>query len=418
MAPRTKRRKIGTTIKFKGPAWASDSVVVEERYSRTPGTGTYDTVTRKGNVYQRWRGYVENAKGVKVRQSVYDKTEAGLKRKVKALLASPAPTDTKKFTIEDFLTHRFLPGIKQRVRHNTYSTYKTAVTQYIVPDIGKVKFSALTPSNVAAWLDDLDIGARSKQLAFATLRRAYSYAVELGLLDRSPLAGMKGPRLPRTEPRILSLKEANKLLAIARNSEWYPLLYLALVTAMRQGELFGLTWGSVNLTERYIRVTQGLARTENGYALSEPKTATSRRRVDLPKEAVALLREHHRKQIENDLGLVFATPAGKPLDGPNFLKRAFRPLLKEAKLPAVTFHSLRHSGNSLLATSGVPLKVLQGRLGHATSKTTFDVYSHAAPSDGKAAAARIGSLLKGTPRGTTASKAAQSRKPKTKKKVI
>jgi integrase len=414
---KAKRRKIGTTIKFKGPAWASDSVVVEERYSRTPGSGTFDTVTRKGNVYQRWRGYIENAKGVKVRQSVYDKTAVGLKRKVKALLATPALTDTKKLTIEDFLTHRFLPDIKSARRYNTYATYKTAVERYIVPDIGTVKLAALSPSNVAAWRNGLDIGARSTQLAFATLKRAYNYAVELRLLDRSPLANLKGPAVPKTEPRILSLKEVGKLLDTAQGTEWYGLLYLAIVTSMRQGELFGLTWDAIDHAG-YIHVTKGLARSENGYTLSEPKTKTSRRRVDLPKEAIALLKAHRKKQTANPLGLVFTTAAGKPLDGPNFLKRVFRPLLKKAKLPAVTFHSLRHSGNVILAQTGTSLKVLQGRLGHATSKTTFDVYSHAASSEGKAAAARIGSLLKGTPRGTTASKAAQSRKPKTTKKAL
>jgi hypothetical protein len=113
---------------------------------------------------------------------------------------------------------------------------------------------------------------------------------------------------------------------------------------------------------------------------------------------------HRKRQAENPLGLVFTSANGKPLDGPNFLKRVFRPLLTTAKLPAVTFQSLRHAGNTLLAASGVPLKVLQGRLGHATSKTTFDVYSHAAPSDGKAAADLMGSLLRkkrGTNRGTT-----------------
>ena len=77
---------------------------------------------------------------------------------------------------------------------------------------------------------------------------------------------MKGPRVPRTEPKkILDLKQVGKLLRTAHDSEWFPLIYLSLVTSMRQGELFGLTWGAVNLQEGYIRVTK---------ALSQPRTVT------------------------------------------------------------------------------------------------------------------------------------------------
>jgi integrase len=113
----------------------------------------------------------------------------------------------------------------------------------------------------------------------------------------------------------------------------------------------------------------------------------------------------------------FTSSEGKPLDGPNFLKRVFRPLLKKANLPAVKFHSLRHSSNTALARSGVPLKTLQTLLGHATSKTTFDVYSHHAASDGKAAARLMGSLLRGANRGSKAKKAAHKARPMGKKKA-
>jgi integrase len=116
-----------------------------------------------------------------------------------------------------------------------------------------------------------------------------SHAVQLGILDRNPLADMKGPRYPRTEQRILDISEIRKLLAVGRNTEWYTLLYLASVTAMREAELFGLTWGNVNLKDSHLRVIKQLARTDNGYALTEPKTAASRRRVDLPKDARAKL---------------------------------------------------------------------------------------------------------------------------------
>lgn len=429
MAPRKKPkpRKLATTYErgpntdlTTEPGFPFGGWLVVERYSRLPGAGSIDTVKRKGKEYLRWRGWGTDAKGVRLRKSLYATSPTALQKKIVAFQADGPKRSNKKLTIEDFFEHRFLPDMKQRLKYNTLATYKTAVSQYIVPDIGKVRLLTLKPPNVAAWLDDLKVGARSKQLAFATLRRGYSYAVELGLLDRSPLADMKAPRSPRSEQRILDLNELRKLLDVAKGTEWYPLIFLASVTAMREGELFGLTRDDLHLGSGYLLVTKNLARTENGLALVEPKTATSRRRVDLPKEAVKVLRDHLKRQPKNDLGLVFTTDEGTPLDGPNFLKRAFRPLLKKAELPAVRFHSLRHSSNTALAMSGVPLRTLQALLGHATSKTTMDVYSHHAPSEGKAAADLIGSLLtkRGTTRGTTGARKRSSRESRTKKKAL
>ncbi|HEY1882377.1 MAG TPA: site-specific integrase [Candidatus Cybelea sp.] len=360
-------------------------------------------------------------KGVQVRKSVYDKTAAGLRHKVKALLAAPAQANAKNVTIEDFFENRFLTDMKSRLKYNTLSTYKTAVKEYIVPEIGRARLATLKPANVAAWLDGLKVGARSKQLAFATLRRGYSYAVEVGYFERNPLADMKGPRVPKTEKPTLNLTELRKLLTVAKASEWFPLVYLATTTAMREGEILGLTIGNLHLNDGYLLVRHNLARTENGLALVEPKTTTSRRRVDLSKEAVKLLRDHLKRQRANDLGLVFASKNGTPIDGPNLLRRVLRPLLKEAGLPPVDFHSLRHTVTTQLAQAGTPLKTLQALLGHASSKTTIDVYSHHAPSEGRAAADLIGSMVRnrrGTKRGTTARRKTSKTGARTKKKAL
>jgi integrase len=419
--PKRKARRTFTVVEEEG---YEDALGIGGRFvsvsERAPGTGTLDKVTIKGQVYHRARYWMENAKGVRQRKNLYAKTEAGVLKKLAAFKKAPTAKGDKNLTLGDFLKHRFLPAMREQKRHNTYATYKTAATQYIIPEIGKARLLALRPQHVSVWLQALDAGARSKSLAFATLRRAYSYAVELQMLDRNPLAEMNAPRVPRTEQRILNLSELRKLLAAAQATEWYALIYLACVTAMRQGEIFGLTREALNLNQGYLRVTHQLARTENGSALTEPKTASSRRRVDLPKEAIVILRGHLKRQ-STDTNLVFTNVNGKPLDGPNFLKRVFRPLLKTVELPPVSFHSLRHASNTALAQAGVPLKTLQALLGHATSKTTMDVYSHHAPSEGKVAADLMGSLLKGRGglnRGLTHSKQSSKAKARKKKKAL
>jgi integrase len=436
MPAKPKRRKLATRVEPNPGAWGADDPsspfgkIVIERYSQVPGTGSYDEVVRKGKAMQRWRGWAKNSKGVKVRKSIYSLTETGLNRKVKAFLANgPVKSDAKKLTVGDFLTDQFLPAVKQgNAKANTYRGYEQPIRLHIVPNIGKVKLAELTQSNVVAWLSDLDAKPRAKQNAFVTLKVALNYAVDDDdcILDRNPIGRMEAPAAPKAEQHILTLQEVKKLLKAVQGSQWYPLIYLAIATSMREGELFALAWRDVDLKRGMLYVRQGVGNvyddeTESGYrrAITSPKTGASRRRVDLSAEAIALLKDH-RKSLDgkpNPHGFVFPNEAGSFVHVSNFHRRVWAPLLKTAKLPYCKFHSLRHSGNSILAQQGLSLPLLQRRLGHATSKTTMDVYSHAGAEEGRKGAELLGSLLRGTPRGTTGSKASRSGRARTKKKA-
>src|SRR5207249_10175829 len=52
---------------------------------------------------------------------------------------------------------------------------------------------------------------------------------------------------------------------------------------------------------------------------------------------------------------------------------------REARLPRIRFHDLRHTHATLLLKAGVPLKVLSERLGHSTPAFTMTVYQHVLP---------------------------------------
>ena len=166
----------------------------------------------------------------------------------------------------------------------------------------------------------------------------------------------------------------------------------------------------------------------NGIELKQPKTDSSLRRVDLVPRAVAILEAHRKTQTgTNPLDLVFPGSNGQVYDRAN-VKRALYRTLDDAGLPRATFHSLRHAGNSLLAEAGISLKILQARLGHATSKITLDTYSHVSDDAGRRAADTLGGLLNGSKRagrvrsngltlGLTRSKKARSAQPRVMKKA-
>ena len=95
-----------------------------------------------------------------------------------------------------------------------------------------------------------------------------------------------------------------------------------------------------------------------------------------------------------DTGYLFTWEDGQPLH-PQTLANEYRRLVRQAGVPPIRFHDLRHTGATLALANGVPVKVVSERLGHTDIKLTFNVYAHVLPGMQEAAAARIGGLVWG-----------------------
>lgn len=125
----------------------------------------------------------------------------------------------------------------------------------------------------------------------------------------------------------------------------------------------------------------------HGYVEGKPKTATGKRGIDLPAFLIEVLRQHRTQQLAlqkvteqwEDRDLVFPNLSGGYLH-PNHLGDAFRQILKDAGLPPMHFHDLRHSAATILLAQGVNIKVIQELLGHSDIAITLRVYGHLMPS--------------------------------------
>ena len=137
--------------------------------------------------------------------------------------------------------------------------------------------------------------------------------------------------------------------------------------------------------------------------LKPPKTKRGRRNISLPPEAVAMLRAHKVQQMELRLAigmgkpdaatLVFSDIEGRLLK-PHTISQAWRRAVAVKKLPAVTFHALRHTHASMLIRAGVDILTISRRLGHSKAAITLDVYGHLICGADEAAAAAIAGTLK------------------------
>jgi integrase len=165
---------------------------------------------------------------------------------------------------------------------------------------------------------------------------------------------------------------------------------------MRQGELLALRWEDVTLNEATVfvhrNVTQG---TEGGLVEKGTKTATGERRIVLPSATVASLRRWQTLVPSEAGSLVFTNSDHSWIKKDNLMHRGFWPLLRDAGLADVTFHSLRHSHASLLISKGVNIKTISERLGHKSIQVTLDTYGHLMPVDQERCAAVYDTLISG-----------------------
>jgi len=230
------------------------------------------------------------------------------------------------------------------------------------------------------------------------LRKMLNFAIRRKYLTTNVAADVEPPRVTKKKRAILSREQAARLLAEAktfRDGRYYELFVVALYTAMRQGEIFALTFANFDERKRTIRVeytlTEGL-----DYKLdrTEPKTESSIRTLEIPNGAVKVLSALRRARKAQPSDFMFVDTEGKPLRKSNFRRDVYRPLLKAAGIPKTfTFHGLRHVANSFMLAEDGNVKAAQERLGHASSRMTLEVYTHVLPGHHRAAADRLDGLF-------------------------
>lgn len=187
---------------------------------------------------------------------------------------------------------------------------------------------------------------------------------------------------------FLTQEQAHTLLKEVKAHKLEALLTLAITTGMRRGELLALRWSNVDFDRGQLLVLHSVDFIAgHGYVEGKPKTASGKRLVSLPVFLAEMLKKHHIQQLElrttvtdwEDRDLVFPNLKGGYLH-PTHMAESFRELLKEAGLPPMRFHDLRHSAATILLARGVNIKVVSELLGHSDIVITLRTYGHLLPS--------------------------------------
>ena len=315
----------------------------------------------------------------------------------------------EKITIAEWIDTWLDVYIVRNVSPTTYSRYVGMVQRYIKPTIGTVQVSELTTLAVQAWVNNLKTSPiTGKEMAVATVKHVYHVlkgsmdkAVLAGIIPRTPCAGIMLPKGQKKPPVVYDEQQIKQLIAAAKGTEMELVIDIELCLGLRRGELLGLRWEDIDWSKNQIHIVNNRVVVDGKSVVKDPKTASSRRTVDVPVQLIQKLRKHKLECAANRLRLgsayvdtdyVIVHPNGKPIY-PEYLSQLLTKLQKKAGLPKCRFHDLRHLCASIMLMQGVNVKVAQEHLGHKDISTTMNIYSHVLPSVAKEAAQKIGALV-------------------------
>ena len=356
----------------------------------------------------RWEGrYVVgyDEKGHPKTKNVLARTKGECAAKLKALKESLKGTEPKRpkgdMTFGAWLDHWYQRDCKPAIKPKTQADYENRIYQHIIPELGHIPLTQLTPSDFQQFYHRLKQGGRLLRVeqygpglsdrmvksCHVTCRMALDKAVADRLLLKNPAATCKAPATHPREMSVLTGEEIQRLLIQAKEDGCYELLLLELSTGLRRGEILALQWDDLDFRTGALRVERQVQRIKGELVISQPKTRTSNRIVILPGPILRVL-ERCRKSGTSRWMFPSPKKEDSPLD-PAAVRKKLTAVLKRAGCKHVRFHDLRHTFATNALEHGMDIKTLSAIIGHVSSATTLNVYAHVTDEMRQKAADRI-----------------------------
>lgn len=285
---------------------------------------------------------------------------------------------------------------RSTLRPRTRELYECELRVHLLPTFEHVPLGAITPSMVRQWHAGKVRAGKPGPVTVAKLyrllRTILSTAVEDGLLVRNPCMINGAGNEPSPERPVASIDQVFAI-ADAVEPRYRMLVLLATFASLRLGELSALTRDRIDLDRCTVKVTHAAVDlTDGSRVVGAPKTAAGVRTVGIPAVIVPMLREHLDLYAQpGPRGLVFVGPRGGPLRRGNW-SNTWQRAIAGLGLDGFHFHDLRHTGNTLAATTGASTRELMARMGHASTRAAL-LYQHATPERELAIAAKLSTMI-------------------------
>lgn len=290
--------------------------------------------------------------------------------------------------------------IKPSAKERTYIRYEQLIRTHITPKLGDMDINELTPIVLQSFVTELlnngnlktskELSANTVNAIISVLQNSLRTAHLLGYNKDYTANMIKRPKLKERKIECFTLAEQKKIESAALNSKKTKMfgIVLCLYTGLRVGELIALQWKDIDLQKGLLTVSRSCHDTTGGIVFDEPKTATSRRVIPLPKQLLQKL-----KSIKKSSNSDFVVSVDGNAVSVRSYQRSFELLLKRQNIIHRGFHSLRHTFATRALECGMDVKTLSEILGHKNPTVTLNRYAHSLLEHKAAMMNRLGKLL-------------------------
>jgi len=349
--------------------------------------------SRDGKTFVYMLDYMdEQGKRRRVSLSHSDKSKAEsqrsqTERELRMGVIGPAPMKLSEF-IEDSLART-----GQQTRESTQYEQRLAMTQ-LIKTIGDIDYQRVTLAHGELFRQKyLDAGNSRATVnkKVRALKRLFALAVERKQLHENPFHYLKPPKWSKAKIEVYKQAECERLLKAAKEDSdefpWALLIYMALITGMRRGELLNLVWADIDFEAKQIHIMPKASTAETWQWLIKD---TDSRDLPLTDEAMFMLAEHQAKQpdrypyvfipIERYKAIQKLREQGKWTLSDSRLRivynfrRKFQKIQKRASIKIKRFHDLRNTAITNWFANGLSEYDVMKLAGHANFETTHQFY--------------------------------------------
>lgn len=352
----------------------------------------YESKNSKGELNGKWTYRlsvpVEGQKKPVEKMKTTCKTEAQAWREAEELRdrikrQNITNVKTNKIILND-LAKEWLTKRKSRKAIATYNNDFRYLKTYVLPALGEETVQSLNFKVLDDFVSDIcslkNLGGFSKVLIYQKLKLLLDYAVENEIILTNPIKRVEKPKHKKNYSieEVFTQEEVEKILSANRNSLYYLAYVLGFIAGLRKGEIFGIRWQDVDLTNGVISLKNQVT-PDGQLLLNDLKTDSSARDVMITPKIKNAIEEHMEKMkkrnlFENKHGLVFLTCHGNPVCTNNFWITFQKACLRAGAKPR-KIHDMRKTFATQLVEDGADIKTLQDSLGHASVNTSLIVYA-------------------------------------------
>ncbi|MEC5422071.1 site-specific integrase [Virgibacillus sp. C22-A2] len=289
-----------------------------------------------------------------------------------------------------------------KIERRTLENYENSLASSIIPYFGSMKMNKIKTLHIVEFFrKEEEAGRATLEMKYFILSNIFRHAKLWGIIETNPMEGIEKPKYKKNERDPYNDKEIETLLERIKMqpTQHQLIIKLAVLGALRRGEVIGLTDDVIDFENNQITVKQTIQYTKRDGLYMKGTKKEDTRTITIPEFLMRELEDYYKERLEfkekmanlwegfkdqdgNKLFMLFSNEYGKPYT-PNAVTRFWHRFLDRTDLRRIAFHDLRHSAVSYALRHGVNIKVIQKRLGHKNITTTLNTYAHVTDDDDK-----------------------------------